>query len=259
MKKLRLLSLFLLTFILALAGSFLSACGKNKYDDVTLSCDVTTLTLEKGEEKNVTFTIDNYSKSMSNKLLYNSYDTSFLSIETNSRDGDTINATITAKKGGSTTIVAVTEDGYKSCSIDVEIIEYTETLSLSSSVMYLSESTSFIPNANYFVFDKFATDKNLTYYVCDNALNILQVTTSSGELKSAEFKSVSLYAGNLLFVNSDNETFTMAKSESFSILAVYNHDNELKVSSTVYVFEDLNVFQNTNRLIKYCFQLLFFL
>lgn len=241
MKKIRLLSLFLLTFILALAGSFLSACGKNKYDDVTLSCDVTTLTLEKGEEKNVTFTIENFSKSMSNKLLYNSYDSSFLSIETNSRDGDTIDATITAKQGGSTTIVAVTEDGYKSCSIDVEIIEYTETLGLSSSVMYLSESTSFIPNANYFVFDKFATDKNLTYYVCDNALNILQVTTSSGELKSAEFKSVSLYAGNLLFVNSDNETFTLAKAESFSLLAVYDHNPELKVSSTVYVFEDLNV------------------
>ena len=68
MKYLKKVHLFICGLMLVFTGIFFIACGEEDYSKVSLTCDVSSITLDVGETKSVTFSIQNYFNGMSAEL-----------------------------------------------------------------------------------------------------------------------------------------------------------------------------------------------
>lgn len=201
--------------MLVFTGIFFIACGEEDYSKVSLTCDVSSITLDVGETKSVTFSIQNYFNGMSAELNISTLNSSnIIQCQPSSPqpDGSTT-VSITALHGGTTSLRAVTVDGLKECTITVIVNQYSESLTNSDDKLYVSNTTTLRPDSSDFIFDEGASERSLDFFfygttsLDDRELTLDDVIVNG--MRKNEFVSVSLWADQ-----SNKNTYLIFKDKS---------------------------------------------
>lgn len=251
-----------------LAGLFFASCT---YDisNVNVTASVSSLTLELGgmnESQDVTFTINNAPDSFTKTLRFNVDNEGVVDISSPTYNGNEVTITITAVAGGSTNIMAITEEGYRYTSIRVNVIQHSNTMTFNNSSLYLSNSTPFVANNGYYYFDSNTTDKEMTFYYIDTDLsnytflnitdNEIVFTNNSNSTNIRLQIGTDAFAFDTAYIDEDasNVVFTLndevvVRTESvmtrFNFLAFYdysiNYTTQLAYVNTVDILPDLEV------------------
>ncbi len=248
MKILKKMHWLICSILLVLSGIFFVACGENDYSRVSLTSDVSSVVMDVGEERNVTFTIQNYFNGMSGELNLSTLNSdNCIEYETGVSNNGVTNVTIKGIAGGSTTLRAVTVDGLKECNISVTVRQYSKGLDNNDEKLYVSGSTVFMPNSSNFVFDSDANERGLDYYfygvtsLDDRPLTLDDVR--NGEEFVNKFISVSLIsqdgrnhlifkdeAGNLFTIKED--TIDIYRNKFFEFVPVTLNDGGYEFTET---------------------------
>ena len=190
---------FLVSVIFMLTGLFFVACGKtDRYANVTLRPSTQNVSLFVGEKTEMYFEIENYTVDMDNTLNFaiettsnDSTDSTIsgerASIEVIAKNNERVTVEITALSSGQSTIVASMKEGYKQCSVNLNVKQYSQSFKVDSEkIMYITLGNEIYPNKDYFIFDEGTTEKELKFYFADNEANI----SSSNEFTHIDFNEV---------------------------------------------------------------------
>lgn len=215
--------------VFLLSGLFFAACGEPAASSLTLSASQTSVSLYRGETENLTFTIGNYQDSIDGSLSFSLVDSTsatssseHVALRVLSQEGATTTVQLTGLSGGSTTLVAMTNEGAKTCSVQIEVLQYSSSVSLKSDLsLYVSQNHDFAPNSAMFDFEDNSTEKDLTFHFASSVEDI-------GDHN--RFSTVSMEeSGTLHFFyengeeNTEIEATSMAyDGQSFSAFARYN-------------------------------------
>ncbi len=160
-----------------LSGLFFIGCDDNLASKITLSSDVSSISLFAGSSQNITFTIGNYDSSIDANLDFAIIDSAagnmeseHVKLEVVSQNGNITVVEVTGKSGGNATLVASTREGNKSTSVQIEVKQYSENISLkSNSLLFVSNQSPFVPSESYFEFDDNSTERQLRFFRADFA------------------------------------------------------------------------------------------
>ena len=215
--------------VFLLSGLFFAACGEPAASSLTLSASQTSVSLYRGETENLTFTIGNYQDSIDGSLSFSLVDSTsatssseHVALRVLSQEDATTTVQLTGLSGGSTTLVAMTNEGSKTCSVQIEVLQYSSSVSLKSDLsLYVSQNQDFAPNSGMFDFEDNSTEKDLTFHFASSVEDI-------GDHN--RFSTVSMdESGTLHFFyengeeNTEIEATSMAyDGQSFSAFARYN-------------------------------------
>ncbi len=242
-----------------LAGLFFVGCT---YDisNVSVSASANSITLEldgMNESQDLVFTINNAPSGFSNTLKFNVDNEGVVEISSPVTNGNTTTVTVTALAGGTATIMAITEEGYKYTTVQINVIQHSETLEFNNSSLYVSNSTPFVVGDGYYYFDANTTDKNMSFYFFEN--DITSLTFSAIENNEIIFNSSRYTIGEQAFlfdtayIEGDNLVVTLngeevartALGSTFNFLAFYDYSSNYTVQlaciNEVYILEDLDV------------------
>ena len=200
----RVVLLLCLGTIFVFAGLFFAGCGESASEKLTLTASQSSVTLYRGETKEIQFTIGNFVDGVDNSLSYSLYDSTaatttsaHITLKEVSRNDNVIVVQITAISGGQTILVATTNEGSKSCSVQIDVLQYSNSVALDESKMlYVTPNSSFVPTDEMFVFEDNSTEKNLTFHY---AMTIDQI----GELNL--FSQIKYEQGQLNFYFANGE------------------------------------------------------
>ena len=139
--------------VFLLSGIFFSVCGKSPASKITLSAHKTSVTLFVGETDTVEFTIGNYVDSINSEISFSLIDSSVsqgtsehVSLKVLSQEGAKTVVQLVGVSGGKTTLVAMTTEGSKTCSVEINVKQYSSSISLKDDVLlYVSENSVFYP------------------------------------------------------------------------------------------------------------------
>lgn len=215
--------------VFLLSGLFFAACGEPAASSLTLSASQTSVSLYRGETENLTFTIGNYQDSIDGSLSFSLVDSTsatssseHVALRVLSQEGATTTVQLTGLSGGSTTLVAMTNEGAKTCSVQIEVLQYSSSVSLKSDLsLYVSQNHDFAPNSGIFDFEDNSTEKDLTFHFASSVEDI-------GDHN--RFSTVTIDADGVLHFfyengeeNTEIEETSMAyDGQSFSAFARYN-------------------------------------
>ena len=242
-------------FAFLFAGFSFVGCGID-YSKISITTQTESITLEKGESKDIYFEIKNYQKGFEKVVSISeksgngtigsgngskSTRTFKFSSPTYLSDGR-IKVTVTGLAGGNSTLSAFTLDGGKECLVDISVTQYAEKQSEMNSLnelLYVSDDIDFIPDAGLFEFDANVTYKDLSYYVYEKRGDfnlsvynkLLSVTddvatfTDGTDLKEAtikKFDCVKFDGEKLIFLYGETER-EADFVDKFGLLSVYNY------------------------------------
>ncbi|MBP3431547.1 MAG: hypothetical protein J6K39_01655 [Clostridia bacterium] len=251
------------------AGAFFVGCNIN-YDQISLSASKQVVNLEVGETVDVVVTIEGYQAGFSNKVKLNpmaeGQTSIFTVLDPVYLHENEFRLTIKGVAGGQGQLEIVTLEAEKRCVIDVSVSQNSSSMSFNSSLLYVSNKTTFVPDESLFVFDPHTTNTEVSYYFIQPGQDInfasanLQIldlesnkaTFVDGTGKSVtrnilQFDEVSLSEGveaSLLFENR-GEVSEVDILGQFDMLAVYvpslEQEKIINCVSTVSVFPNLDV------------------
>lgn len=249
MTKSKIFSVLVLGLMLVLAGILFVACGNNSYKNVTVTSDRENIILfvnqssyiddemtnedgENGSEEGeiavlselVTFTINNPVQNMDKSLIITLSNPGICQISLYSRQNNSSTYEIIGLKGGTTQIEAKTLEGNKTCTVTVNVRQYSDNLSQNSNSLYVSPSNTLIPNASDFVFDESATERELDFYFYGSTYDGYILTEddlmANGEFIN-HFTQANLIVINenyyVIFQNENGELFTICDREEIVI------------------------------------------
>lgn len=152
------------------AGVFFVGCGKVDYSNISVSANTASVDLERGESTNLSFSIENTSKSFYKVLKFSLDKEGVISIDDVKYENDTAVVTISALAGGTANITAHAEEGYKWTSVRVNVVEHSSSMSYDGNNFYLTAGSELSAPSNLnltasdYVFSPNATDKDVTFY-----------------------------------------------------------------------------------------------
>ena len=149
--------------VFAFAGLFLVGCNED-YSNVTITSNFEFIELEVGESQEVVFTINDAPSSFVRNLRFNVDVENVIARSEPSYNGDQVSLTVTALKGGTVTLTAVSEDGFKSAAMTVSVVQHSESLAFNDDLLYVSNSSPLVMSDGYYTFDPDTTDKDMSYY-----------------------------------------------------------------------------------------------
>lgn len=251
MIKSRKISVFVLMLMLALSSILFVACGKADYSKTHLSASHTYIELFKGDERNLTITIENPVDDMDSRLTYNFSNPTICELKVASKHDMSTTYTVTAKNGGNTTIDFISLEGGKTVSVNIYVKEYSSILQAGENGLYLSKTTKFTPSSSDFTFDDSSTERDLSYYFygknnIEGSLTLDDVKNGNNLINN--FVEVKLYNidGNLdksylIFSDKEGLLYTLGKGKiiagsentTYQFIPVTQIDDE-------YVFETAN-------------------
>lgn len=236
-------------FAFLFAGFFFVGCGIN-YNKIQLVCDQSNVYLEVGQSAELTFTIENFQNGFSNKIDLNRQSSGMTEIFSCSKpiylEKDKIKVTVTGMAGGNGQLEVKTLEAGKTCVVNISVGQYSNNLSFNNRVLYVSNTTPFIPSSNLFEFDTNTTHKDLSYYYIEPSV----VDFSTFSLQSIEHlveKDLAVFSDGVQRVELEITRFDTAKLEkdaensNLDILKIYNN-NEPKTVETNSKFEMLAVY-----------------
>lgn len=226
----KIIAVLCLGVMFLLSGLFFAGCGGSDLENLTLSANHTSISLYKGETKDVQFTIGNYNDSIDNGLSFSLVDSTsstnsseHVDLKVVSQQGATTTVQLTGLSGGSTTLVAMTNEGSKTCKVNIEVLQYSSSIALKNNLaLYVSKNQAFVPGNDMFDFDNNSTEKNLTFHFANNVESV-------GD--NNRFAKVTLDESNTLHFyyesgeeNTEIESTNLAyDGQTFSAFARYNY------------------------------------
>lgn len=226
----KIMAVLCLGVMFLLSSLFFAGCGGSDVENLSLSANYTSISLYKGETKNLQFTIGNYKDGIDNGISFSLVDTAsstssseHVSLNVVSQQDAVTTVQLTGLSGGSTTLIAMTNEGSKTCKVDIEVLQYSSSITLKNDVaLYVSKNQAFEPSSNMFNFDDNSTEKNLTFHFADKVENV-------GD--NNRFAKVTLGKNNVLhfyYENGEENTEIEATNlafdgQSFSAFARYNY------------------------------------
>ncbi len=171
MSKLKKLGLMICSFILVLTGFLFVGCTKTDYSKITLTArvgneNVNSITLDKGDDIAITFTINNYFDGMNGELevsaIFDTTDCFTYQVSHNGRESTTV--IVSGTMGGRAHLYATTKEGGKTCDVEIIVNEYSTILSNNDNNLYITENTSLTPSSKDFVFNSSSTKRDLDFY-----------------------------------------------------------------------------------------------
>lgn len=236
MTKSKIFSILALGLMLVLAGILFVACGSNGYKNVTVTSDRDSITLfvnqsddssGEGDEgattiisELVTFTINNPVGNMDKSLRITVSNPSICQVNLYSRQNNSSTYEIIGLKGGTTQIEAKTLEGNKSCTITVNVRQYSNNLSQNSNSLYVSPSSALIPNASDFIFDDSATERDLDFYFYGSTYDGY-ILTETDLMANGEFINQFTQA-NLITVNGNY--YIIFQDENGALFTLYDRE-----------------------------------
>jgi len=212
----------LVSVFMALTSLFFVGCGSNDpYSNVSLTASSQSISIYVGQTVEYEYTIENYVENMDNAVHFTIVDASASSGSTSSEDDeeiygehvslqvisanrDKIKVAITGVSSGRTSILATTEEGFKKCVVDINVLQFSKTFEVDETkTMYIALNQKIYVSNEYFLFDEGTTERSVKYY---------DVQDEDADKDGKEF--VSLY-----FYESDGEkvlSFFNAKGESIA-------------------------------------------
>ncbi len=219
MTKSNKLRLLLFSLLLVFSSFLFVACGEVNYSSTTLTSSESIIELFVGEQKNVTFTINNPVGNMSSNLICTPESLSnpnVCTVEQLATQNYSTTYTITGVQGGTTTLEITTQEGGKTQSIDIIVREYSSEITAGNNSLYVSLSTKFIPSATDFNYSSNeVTERDLDFYfygVKNSGELVLDDVRQDGQFIN-EFVSVELVNvlnnSYLIFTDSNGELWTL--------------------------------------------------
>ena len=228
------------------AGFLFAGCGVN-YSKISLVADVDgAIELNVGEQADITFKILGYQKGFSNQIKIDCKNDGqtkiFEEISKEYISNSEIKVTIQATAGGVGQIYAKTLEAGKECYVDISVSQTSSSMQRENNLLYVSNSTPFIPDSGLFKFDANTTNKDVDFYFLQKTVASQNVDFSTYEISEFDFDGANPYA---LFVDSvqswsinlskfnkislseelklvlDDNTTSFDLSDKFDILSVY--------------------------------------
>ena len=246
------------------AGFLFAGCGVN-YSKISLVADVDgAIELNVGEQADITFKILGYQKGFSNQIKIDCKNDGqtkiFEEISKEYISNSEIKVTIQATAGGVGQIYAKTLEAGKECYVDISVSQTSSSMQREKNLLYVSNSTPFIPDSSLFKFDANTTNKDVDFYFLQKTVASQNVDFSTYEISEFDFDGANPYA---LFVDSvqswsinlskfnkislseelklvlDDSTTSFDLSDKFDILSVYRPS--VGSEKLVYCISSVNV------------------
>ena len=255
MVNIKKINLFVCSLLMVLTSLFFVACTNKSYSDVTLSSSTASVTLDVEKEEEIVFTINNMLEEMDNSLSITFSPEGIASCDIVSQNGAEVIAKVKGMEAGTTTLTATTVDGGKSCSLTVNVKQYSSYLTAGENSLYVSSSSQLIVSSSDFIFEDKTSEKELDYYFYgkNNGYNLSldnvssNIINSDGE-KEREFKnqfvSVKLINqnglsylifsdenGNEFVLNNGNADISLNRNIKYSFIAVTNNNGQYNIPS----------------------------
>lgn len=243
------------------SGLFFVGCGDNPVDKLTLTADKSVVEVYAGESENITFTIGNYTNGIDTSLSFSLADSTVSStksehaeLEVLSHEGTKTTVKITGVSGGTTTLIANTNEGNKKASVSIVVKQYSSKFGLKSdSLLYVSKDTAFIPSEKLFVFDESATERKVSFHFTDAVSN---ANDNNAFVKAELVKDDESDAYSVVFYQSDghivalddyknvlegtgigivakyyNPLLDKTESVQFSLTVLYGFEKDVKIEA----------------------------
>lgn len=172
----------------AFAGVFFVGCTPD-YSKVKVTSDTSYLEMEVEESKNITFTVEDAPNGFINNLQINTDGNGEITIEKSYNDNKVV-VSVTALKGGTVNLRAVTVDGFKSNDVVIKVLQHSTTLNFDGSVLYVSEKTPLILSNNFYSFESNTTDKDMSFFYITEDIDFNEYTLTSVKEDNLIFTSL---------------------------------------------------------------------
>ncbi len=244
----------LVSVFMMLTSLFFVGCGANDpYSNISLTASSQSMSLYVGQTIEYEYTIENYVENMDNAVHFTIVDASASSGSTSSEDDeeiygehvslqvisanrDKIKVAITGVSSGRTSILATTEEGFKKCVVDINVLQFSKTFEVDETkTMYIALNQKIYVSNEYFLFDEGTTERSVKYY---------DVQDEDAEKENKEFVSLYFYESDgeklLSFFNSKGDAISTKRclydGQYFTFVATYTYKetdelgNEVEVS-----------------------------
>ena len=240
----KLITIISLGVVFLLSGLFFVGCGESPASKLTILPDKTNVSVFVGESTDITFTLGNYESGVDNTISFALIDSTVASstsehvtLEVVSQQDTKTTVRVTGVSGGSTKLVATTREGNKQAFVNIEVRQYSSSISLKSGqLLYVTDNTPFTPNEEMYDFDANATERNLTFHRTEIASEISEENAFvSANLSYDEDTQQYLIS----FVRENGETFgesVVNLGTQINFMARYENGQTLKVESLLSYF-----------------------
>ena len=164
MANIKKINLFICSLLVLFASLFFVACGPKNYDNVTLTSSEDSVSMNIGDQRELSFTINNMVDDMDNSLNVAFSTEGIVTSEVVSSEGNVVNIRLTAVEAGSTTMTVTTLEGGKSCEVAVNVSKYSSYISAGTNSLFVSSSSPLVVSTSDFEFEDNTTERNLNYY-----------------------------------------------------------------------------------------------
>ncbi len=164
MANIKKINLFICSLLVLFASLFFVACGPKNYDNVTLTSSEDSVSMNIGDQRELSFTINNMVDDMDNGLNVAFSTEGIVTSEVVSSEDNVVNIKLTAVEAGSTTMTVTTLEGGKSCEVAVNVSKYSSYISAGTNSLFVSSSSPLVVSTSDFVFEDNTTERNLNYY-----------------------------------------------------------------------------------------------
>lgn len=168
----KLIAILCLGVLLLLSGLFFVGCNESAASKMTITPDKTSVTLFAGESADVTFTLGNREDGVDSSISFALIDSTVasatsehVSLQVIDEQDNYTTIRLTGTSGGSTTLVATTNEGGKKAYVSIEVRQYSSSISLKEGqLLYVTDTSLFTPSEQMYRFDSTATERNLTFH-----------------------------------------------------------------------------------------------
>ena len=240
----KLITAISLGVVLLLAGLFFVGCGESAASRLTITPDKTSVSIFTGESTDITFSLGNYESGVDSTISFSLIDSTVASatsehvtLEVISQQETQTTVRVTGVSGGTTTLVATTNEGSKQAFVNIEVRQYSSSISLKDGqLLYVTDESPFAPNEQMYNFESNATERNLTFHRTELASEI----SEENAFVSANLTFDAENGQYLInFVKENGETFgesVVSLGTQINFMARYENGQTLEVQTLLSYF-----------------------
>lgn len=257
----KLITCLCLGVAMLLSGLFFVGCGDNPVDKLTLVADKSEIEVFVGESENVTFTLENYTSGIDTSLYFSLIDSAVSTKKSEHAEFEVIDQSgvqtvvkITGLSGGTTTLVATSNEGTKLASVTIKVRQYSSKFETKDeNLFYLTKNTPFMPSEKLFNFDESATERKVTFHYAASPNG----ASDSNAFVKAELVQDEYENYSVVFYNEGGDTVSpdeykgLLEGTGINIVAQYYNDQIQKTESQQFVLTVIYGFDEDLEIVAY--------